>query len=296
MYKLSSDFCVIHTVDFFPPIVDDPYEFGQVAAANSLSDVYAMGGKPISALNLLAVPSCLDTGVIREILAGGNEKAIEAGINISGGHSIEDQEPKYGLSVVGIVAEKDILPNGGGKAGEVLVLTKALGTGAMTTADKVDLLTASQHRLMIDTLASLNKRPAELARDLQPSACTDVTGFGLIGHAAEMAEGAGLTMHLFAKDLPLLDGALELAKDGILPAAVYRNRAHLEGRYAKEKDVPLALEDIAFDPQTSGGLLFALPMDKARTLISRLESENRQAWIVGELVDKEDVSIRLLDR
>lgn len=296
VYRLSPELCVIHTVDFFPPIVDDPYEFGQIAAANSLSDIYAMGGKPISALNLLCVPNCLAPWVIKEILRGGNEKALEAGVNISGGHSIEDEEPKYGLSVIGIVPEKGILPNSGAKPGEKLVLTKALGSGIMTTADKAEMLTDEQHHDLVALLSALNRWPAEQVGGLQPSACTDITGFGLIGHAAEMAEGSGTSIHLYANDLPVIRGALSFARDGIIPAGAYANRTFLGDRYGSDKGIPLEMEDVAFDPQTSGGLLYSLPEENARKLVSRLHANGLEGRIVGEVVEREDKIIRLLNR
>lgn len=296
VYRLTPDLCVIHTVDFFPPIVDDPYEFGQIAAANSLSDIYAMGGKPISALNLLCVPNCLAPWVVKEILRGGNEKALEAGVNISGGHSIEDEEPKYGLSVVGIVPEKGVLPNSGAKAGEKLVLTKALGSGILTTADKAEMLSEQEHRELVALLSALNRWPAEQAEDLHPSACTDITGFGLIGHAAEMAEGSGMSIHLYANELPIIRGALSYARDGIIPAGAYANRKHLGERYGCDKGIPLEVEDVAFDPQTSGGLLYSLPEAEAGKLVEKLHANGLQGRIVGEVVEREEKVIRLLNR
>lgn len=285
---------MIHTVDFFPPVVDDPYEFGQVAAANSLSDVYAMGGKPISALNLLTVPNCLDLGIIREILRGGNDKVLEAGINISGGHSIEDQEPKYGLSVLGLVSESNMLPNGGAQVGDQLVLTKPLGTGILTTADKVDLLTSEQHRALVDCMAGLNRKAAEIVEHFHPHACTDVTGFGLIGHGAEMADGAELTLCLYSRELPYLDGAIQLAKDGIIPGGAYRNRSYLGERFRKEASVEEVWADLAFDPQTSGGLLYALPPEEAQAYADEARSQGQEAWLIGEFAEKEEQSVILL--
>lgn len=296
VYKLSSDFCVIHTVDFFPPIVDDPYEFGQIAAANSLSDIYAMGGTPVSALNLLGVPNCLAPWVTKEILRGGNEKAIEAGINISGGHSIENDAPLYGLSVVGVIPEAGILANSGAKVGHQIVLTKALGSGILTTADKAGMLTQAQHKELIQTLSALNRWPAEQVKGLHPSSCTDITGFGLIGHAAEMAEGSGQSIHLWGRTLPFLPGALDGARDGLIPAGAYANREYLGERYALEGELPIEIEDVAFDPQTSGGLLYALEPEEAEEYVRRLHAAGLDGAIIGEVVEREDKVIKLLNR
>lgn len=296
MYRITPDICLIHTVDFFPPIVDDPYEFGLIAAANSLSDVYAMGGRPISALNLLTMPKDLDLGIVRRILEGGNEKALEAGINISGGHSIEDLEPKYGLSVAGVAKECEILPNGGAHTGDALVLTKPLGSGVLTTADKAGLVSTSMHEELVKVMAALNRRPAELAHSLNVHGCTDITGFGLLGHAAEMAEASAKTILVYARSLPLLEGAAAFAKDGIIPGGAYRNRDFLKCRYRAEQGIPLELEDLAFDPQTSGGLLFALPFEDAQELVRRLHDEGLHGAIVGEVIDQEKESVRLLFR
>lgn len=296
VYRAAPGLCVIHTLDFFPPIVDDPYEFGQIAAANALSDIYAMGGRPISALNILCAPSCLAPWVLKDILRGGNEKAIEAGVNITGGHTIEDEVPIYGLSVVGVVAENGILANNTAKPGHLLVLTKALGSGILTTADKAGLLTDDQHADLVRVLAALNRWPAEQVTGLQPSACTDITGFGLIGHAAEMAEGSGVTIHLYARQLPLMDSALELARDGIIPGGAYSNRRYVAESYAKDDSVPRELEDVAFDPQTSGGLLYALEPEAAAEFTDRLKQAGLTGAVVGEVVEREDKAIRLLYR
>lgn len=280
-------------MDFFPPIVDDPWEFGQVAAANSLSDVYAMGGTPISALNLLAVPSCLDTGVVRAILQGGNDKVLEAGINVSGGHSIEDSEPKFGLSVLGLVAEDRLLPNSSGRCGDYLILTKALGSGILTTADKAGLLTPSQHRKLIETMALLNRKAMESFGGLDVSSCTDITGFGLMGHTAEMASASGLSAELHADAFPIQDGAPEMAAMGIIPAAAYRNRAYIEKRVRQIGEIPLALEDIAYDPQTSGGLLIAIAPGDAGTYVERMQKLGQTAAVIGRLTEKNEFDLTL---
>ena len=225
VYRLSADTAVVQTVDFFPPVVDDPYDFGQIAAANALSDVYAMGGTPRLAMNLLAVPACLPPDAVRAILEGGADKVREAGAVIAGGHSIEDAEPKYGLCVTGVVRPDRVLTNSGAGAGDILVLTKPLGTGILTTAAKANLLDEGAYRALAAVMAGLNRAAAEAALPLAPSACTDVTGFGLMGHAREMAEGSGVTVELWPERVPLQPRALDLARDGILPGGTYRNRA-----------------------------------------------------------------------
>ena len=223
VYRLTDELALIQTVDFFPPVVDDPYDFGQIAAANALSDVYAMGGEPRLAMNLLAVPSCLPREAVGAILEGGAAKVAEAGAVTAGGHSIEDAEPKYGLCVSGLVHPGAVLTNRGAREGDLLVLTKPLGTGILTTAAKAELLSGAEYRAMTDLMAALNRDAARAAVPLRPSACTDVTGFGLIGHAREMAEGAGCTIELWPGRVPIVPQALELARDGIIPAGAYRN-------------------------------------------------------------------------
>ena len=223
VYRLTDELALIQTVDFFPPVVDDPYDFGQIAAANALSDVYAMGGTPRLAMNLLAVPSCLPREAVGAILEGGAAKVAEAGAVTAGGHSIEDAEPKYGLCVSGLVHPGAVLTNRGAREGDLLVLTKPLGTGILTTAAKAELLSGAEYRAMTDLMAALNRDAARAAVPLRPSACTDVTGFGLIGHARERAEGAGCTIELWPGRVPIVPQALELARDGIIPAGAYRN-------------------------------------------------------------------------
>lgn len=294
VYKVTEDLCVIHTVDFFPPIVDDPYEFGLVAAANSISDVYAMGGTPISALNILCVPEDFDHELItKRILEGGSDKAAEAGINICGGHSLEDEEPKYGLSVVGVAKIQDIRTNGGARVGDVLVLTKPLGSGILATADKAGLLSKAEHDDLVALMAQLNRWPHEQSHGLDISSCTDITGFGLVGHAGEMAEASNLTFTIHARYLPLQKNALEMAKDGIIPAGAYDNRRFMCGRYESSKDLPLALEDICFDPQTSGGLLYAMSEESAVEYLRRCKEAGVGAWLIGEVGKRENVAIRL---
>ena len=281
VYRLSADTAVVQTVDFFPPVVDDPYDFGQIAAANALSDVYAMGGTPRLAMNLLAVPACLPPDAVRAILEGGADKVREAGAVIAGGHSIEDAEPKYGLCVTGVVRPDRVLTNSGAGAGDILVLTKPLGTGILTTAAKANLLDEGAYRALAAVMAGLNRAAAEAALPLAPSACTDVTGFGLMGHAREMAEGSGVTVELWPERVPLQPRALDLARDGILPGGTYRNRAFAGPEAEGEERFSQALMDCLYDPQTSGGLLLSIPERRGAELLRRLADAGVPAAAVG---------------
>lgn len=283
VYKINDETAAIHTVDFFTPIVDDPYLFGQIAAANALSDVYAMGGRPAVAMNLLCVPSCLSLETIRQILKGGHDKAVEAGCIIAGGHTIQDPEPKYGMCVTGYVHPDRILRNAGAKPGDRLVLTKPVGTGVLTTGAKADLVSAEDYNAMTDSMAQLNAAAAKLLTPLSHvHACTDITGFGLLGHAYEMAEGSSVTIRLHSSRIPLLNGARELAGMGIIPAGAYRNMDYVKPHLRIEA-APQDLVDLISDPQTSGGLLVSLPEAEALQLVEALRAKGLTGEIVGEV-------------
>lgn len=284
VYRVSDDVAVIETVDFFTPIVDDPYLFGQIAAANALSDVYAMGGEPRVAMNLLCVPNCLPKEDVRAILEGGHSKAVEAGCVIAGGHTIQDNEPKYGLCVTGFVHPERILKNVGAQPGDVLVLTKPIGSGVLTTALKADLISASSRDAVYAHMATLNKAAGDAVRQVSDvHACTDITGFGLLGHSFEMAEGSGVTIRLHGKALPLMDEALDMAEMGIIPSGAYRNMDYVKPHLAVLPSAQQALLDLAADPQTSGGLLVALPREQAERLLSLLRPFAPWSAIVGEV-------------
>ena len=279
----------IHTVDFFTPIVDDPYQFGQIAAANALSDVYAMGGQPKVAMNLLCVPNCLSKETIRQILMGGHDKAVEAGCTIAGGHTIQDQEPKYGLCVTGYVHPNKILKNVGAKPGDYLVLTKPLGTGVLTTGAKAGMVSDSDYHAMVASMAALNARAGALIQTFPDiHACTDVTGFGLLGHSFEMAEGSNATLKLFCQKIPLLHGAKELAEMGIIPAGAYRNMDYVKPHLQIMESAAEPLVDLIADPQTSGGLLVSLPKDQALALCDQLAGASLTGAIIGEVIEKLD--------
>ncbi len=294
VYLVRDDLAAIHTVDFFPPIVDDPYAFGQIAAANSLSDVYAMGGTPNLAMNLICFPSCLDLQTVRAILEGGADKVREAGAVIAGGHSIEDSEPKYGLCVTGYAHPDDILRNDRARPGDKLVLTKPLGTGILTTAAMAELLDEQQVRDMTAVMAALNKNAQRAMMPVHPSACTDVTGFGFLGHLCELARGSGLSVVIDSKSVPVLPGVLELASEGIIPAGTYRNMDFVADEVLVDPSVPQALSDVLYDPQTSGGLLISVPEARSGELMQRLEAEGVAAALVGEVRDQGDRAVTVL--
>lgn len=294
VYQVSEDVATIQTVDFFTPIVDDPYMFGQIAAANSLSDVYAMGGEPKLAMNLLCVPNCLSLQTIRKILEGGHDKACEAGCVIAGGHTIQDNEPKYGLCVTGFVHPDRILKNVGAQPGDVLVLTKPLGTGVLTTGAKADLVSPEDYAAVTASMATLNaKAGKDVVEADNVHACTDVTGFGLLGHAYEMADGSGVTIRLKTTDLPLLSGAKDLAEMGIIPAGAYRNMDYVKPYVTVMDTAEQSLVDLCADPQTSGGLLVALPEADALPLLEKLRRHAPKSAIVGRVEARGETALVL---
>lgn len=270
VYKMDGDRALIQTVDFFPPIVDDPRWFGRIAAANSLSDVYAMGGRPLTALNIVVWPADLDIRILGEVVRGGREKIEEAGAVLAGGHSVTGPVVMYGLSVTGEAHPDNFWRNSTAKEGDVLLLTKPVGMSPVATALKKQALDAETIQRAVEQMATLNRAAAEAMHHAPVHAATDVTGFGLMGHGAEMAAGAGLTLHLDSSRVPVFPGALELAKQGMLSGGCKRGRAHLEGRYAVASGVDGALVDILFDAETSGGLLLAIPEDEAQRAQQRL--------------------------
>ena len=284
-YRVTDEIAAIHTVDFFTPIVDDPYLFGQIAAANALSDIYAMGGHPTVAMNLLCVPNCLSKETIHSILKGGHDKAVEAGCVIAGGHTIQDAEPKYGLCVTGYVHPDKVLRNVGAKPGDVLVLTKPVGSGVLTTGAKANLVSSQDYASVTSCMASLNAAAAAQVKAFDCiHACTDVTGFGLLGHTYEMADGSHVTIRLRSDQVPLFHGARELAEMGIIPAGAYRNMDYVKPHLSVSDSVPQVLVDLISDPQTSGGLLIALPAEQAQKLMAMLKSTVPYSRIIGDVL------------
>lgn len=294
MYQVREDLAVVQTVDFFPPIVDDPYTFGQIAAANSLSDIYAMGGDPTLSMNLICFPTCLPMDVMAKIMQGGASKVKEAGAIIAGGHTIEDSEPKYGLCVTGFLNPNQVMKNSDCKEGDLLVLTKPLGIGVLTTANKAQLLDEKTYDRMVEAMATLNKYAKDVMMEVGANACTDVTGFGLIGHASEMAKGSGLTIELYSKEVPIIEAAIDFAKMGIIPSGAYSNMAFVRDDVRFAQDVPQYMQDLLADPITSGGLLISLPEEKAHELVEKLKGVTICNQIVGRVTAKQDKAIIVL--
>lgn len=283
---------MVQTVDFFPPMVDDPYLFGQIAATNSLSDIYAMGGDPSVAMNLICFPTCLPIEMMGEILQGGYSKVAEAGAIVAGGHTIEDPEPKYGLCVTGFINPKDVLPNSNCKEGDLLVLTKPLGVGVLTTAFKAQLLDECTTKLLTSSMATLNKYGKEAVCKVGgANACTDVTGFGFLGHASEMAKGSNMTLEIFSKEIPMLPHADEFAKMGIIPSGAYENAHYLRNDVWADPSVAQHTLDLLYDPQTSGGLLVSMPEKQALQLVERLNGVTPCSKIVGQVLAPQEKSI-----
>ena len=280
VYKISDDLALVQTVDFFPPIADDPYLFGQIAATNALSDVYAMGGEPKLCLNIMAVPEDMPKEAVHDILRGGYDKVYEAGALITGGHSILDEEPKYGLAVTGFVHPDKMLTNSAARPGDVLVLTKPIGIGVLTSAGKADLLTGDTVDFMNRMMTTLNKAARDVMVRYEVHACTDVTGFGLMGHGFEMAQGSDVELHIDVQAIDLIPEALEFARMGVLPAGMYRNRTFAEPG-VDVGDTELAVQDLLFDPQTSGGLLMAVAPSDADALLSELRGAVPSAQRIG---------------
>ena len=289
VYRITDDVALVQTVDFFPPMVDDPYTFGQIAAANALSDVYAMGGEVKTALNLVCFPESMDLNILGEILRGGAEKVAEAGGILAGGHSIADTGVKYGLSVTGLVDPKKLYANDAGQAGDKLILTKALGVGLICTANRVGEAAPEHMAGAIASMTMLNKTAAEISRRYTVHAATDVTGFSFLGHLHEMM-GGRLSCHIDARAVPVLPGAEKAADDFLYTAAGQRNRNHT-GAYVAFENVPFAMEEILFDPQTSGGLLLAVLPEDAAALEAELQLAGLPAKIVGEILPKAEKEI-----
>ena len=280
VYKITDDVAIVQTTDFFPPIVDDPFLYGQIAATNALSDVYAMGGEPKLALNIMCLADKMDDHTVREILRGGYDKAYEAGAIITGGHTIHGAEPIYGLAVTGFVHPEKVLTNANAKPGDALILTKPLGVGIITTAAKAELVEEALLQKLYRQMATLNKTARDIMLRFRVHSCTDVTGFGLLGHAFEMAQGSDTHLTLFPGEIDLIPEALELARDGILPAGMYRNRHYAEAA-VDPGSTELAVQDMLYDPQTSGGLLIAAAPEDADALLRELRGAVPSAQRIG---------------
>ena len=284
VFQLRDDLAIVQTVDFFPPMVDDPYTFGQIAAANALSDVYAMGGRPITALNLAEFPSDrVDTDVLLQILRGGFDKVAEAGATVVGGHTIRDETVKYGLAVTGVIDPRKILTNTGARPGYRLILTKPLGIGLITSGARAEMAEPEAIEAAIETMRMLNKAASEVMLHIGANGCTDVTGFGLIGHASELAAGSGVGLRIDSSAVPVIDGAATLADMGLLPEGSHANRKVFGDRVTFDDEIAPSLSDVLFDAQTSGGLLLSVAPDLAQRMVEELLSAGVQsACLIGE--------------
>ncbi len=287
VYKINDDTAIVQTVDFFPPIADDPYIFGQIAAVNAMSDIYAMGGEPKLALNIMAVPKSMDKEHVHEILRGGYDKAYEAGVIITGGHSIFDEEPKYGLAVTGFINPDKVITNSGAKVGDVLFLTKPIGIGILTTGMKAEIVSKESEKLAYSIMTTLNKSARDVMIKYKIHACTDVTGFSLMGHLLEMVQGSEVNAEIHTADIDLIEEAKSLAKMGVLPEGLYRNRSYAES-YVDEGNTELYIQDMLFDPQTAGGLLIAVDETDADRFYEELKTAVPSAQRIGVITSKTD--------
>ena len=292
VYKVSEDLAIVQTLDFFPPMVEDPYIFGKIAATNALSDIYAMGGEVKTALNIVCFPENMDLNILGEIMRGGSEKVIEAGGTLAGGHSIADSDVKYGLSVTGIVHPDKIYPNNQGKPGDCLILTKKLGVGIICTANRVGEASKEAMDEAIESMTTLNKYAAQVCKDYEIHACTDVTGFGFLGHLHEMMDGR-LSCHIYASDIPIIKEAVHQADEFMITAGGQKNRNHV-GNAVKFENISFAMEEILFDPQTAGGLLIVVSAKEAKSLEKKLQDIGLPAKIVGEITQKTATEITVL--
>ena len=292
VYRLNDDTALVLTVDYFTPVVDDPFDYGRIAAVNALSDVYAMGGTPLVALNVAGFPEGkLPPTVLADILKGGAAGALEAGIVIAGGHTVTDEELKYGLSVVGTIHPDRVIRNNGARPGDVLVLTKPLGTGVLSTRHMAGKLDDAGYKSLVDSMARLNKEASVLMREFDVHAATDITGYALLGHALEMAAGSDVTIEIFADDVPMLPGAIEAAENGFLTGGGGTNRIFVFDRIVWNHPADPTLEHIFYDPQTSGGLLIAVPEEKGAGFLSALEPVCPGAAIIGRATGKQNTPL-----
>ena len=291
VYRISQDVAVIQTLDFFTPIVDDPYDFGAIAAANALSDVYAMGGEAVLALNVCGFPDGLPQGVIAEILRGGADKVAEAGAVLVGGHTVRDNEPKYGLAVMGVVHPERVLTKAGARPGDHLILTKPLGVGVITTALKRSAAQPAHVAAAVASMKKLNRRAAQLIQGMGVHACTDITGFALLGHGMEMAQKSGVRLRIYVERLPLLEGAIAYAEQQIFPGGTCSNQRMYEASVDFAAEIPEAMRMLLFTPETSGGLLMAVPPEKLAQLTESFQKAGEPYWMIGEVVAGEGIQV-----
>ncbi len=291
VYKINDEMAIIQTLDFFTPVVDDPYDYGTIAAANAMSDVYAMGGEVVLALNICGFPPDLPPRMIAEILRGGAEKVREAGGAIAGGHTIDDKEPKYGLAVMGLVHPRRVLTKRGGQPGDVLILTKPLGVGIITTAFKGDAANPAHLAGAVESMKRLNRHAARLFQQVGVHACTDITGFSLLGHSSEMAEKGQVRLRFFLNRLPFLEGARSYAKEWLFPGGACRNKEHYQGGVDFAPEITEEMQMLLFTPETSGGLLAAVAPGKVDALAALFAGEGEPCWVVGEVLEGEGIEV-----
>jgi selenide,water dikinase len=294
IYRIDAHRALVQSVDFFTPVVDDPYLFGQIAAANALSDIYAVGGKPLTALNLVSFPAKeVDLGILKEILKGGADKVLEADAVIAGGHSIEDKEPKYGLAVTGIINLREIVDATRARPGDQLVLTKPIGTGILMTALKGGFLKQEEIQDTLNEVAGLNRRAAEAMKEVGVSACTDITGFGLVGHMLEMAAASKVCLKLNLSQIPLYPRVEEMAAMGLIPGGSYKVKNYYFCRVEREQGLDEKYDLLISDPQTSGGLLLAVQKSKVGRLLQALQEKGVKGYLIGEVVEGEGGKLKL---
>jgi len=291
VYKISQDLALVQTLDFFTPVLDDPYLYGQIAATNSLSDVYAMGGEPKLTMNIACFPKDLPKEVIKKILQGSHDKVKEANALVIGGHTVEDKEPKFGLSVTGFIHPKDVVTNCNARPGDVLILTKPLGIGILNTGIKAGLVSQEGYETAVFVMTQLNKFSKDAMMKVGVNSCTDITGFGLLGHAYEMAEGSDVTIKFFSSSIPIIEEALTLARMGIIPAGAYRNMEYIKKQVKISDKAAQDIIDCMSDPQTSGGLLISVEKSKADLLLNELKNSPTPYGLVGEVTERQDYRI-----
>ncbi len=285
VYRLNETTALVQTLDFFTPMVDDPYVFGQIAATNALNDVYAMGGRPLLAMNIVCFPECGEMEVLGQILAGGLDKLKEAGALLMGGHTVDDNEPKYGLAVTGLVHPDRIIGNNGAQPGDMLILTKPLGSGVITTAIKAEMASLEAAAEAVSWMSTLNRAAAEAMQETGAHAATDITGFGLAGHLMELAAASRVDLEVDINRLPFMQGTLEYAAMGLIPAGAYRNRDHVISRVVFRGQTDPVMSDLIFSPETAGGMLIALEQSQAEKLKAELTRVNCPAWVVGRVME-----------
>lgn len=291
VYKINDEVAVIQTLDFFPPVVDAPYDYGAIAAANAMSDVYAMGGEVVLALNICGFPPDLPPDIVTEILRGGAEKVAEAGGVLAGGHTLDDKEPKYGLAVMGFVHPDRVLTKAGARPGDVLILTKPLGVGIITTALKGQVADPTHVAAAVESMKRLNRDAARLIQQVGVHACTDITGFALLGHGYEMAEKSGVRLRFYVNKLPFLDGAIQYAEGWLFPGGTCNNERAYEHAVRFEPGISEEMQQLLYTPETSGGLLIAVPSEKLKALTALFDGEGHPYWVVGEVVEGEGIEV-----